>query len=149
MAIEYEITLAGGTPGVVVAERAFPDVNERPAGTPPVLVATLSDRCGFVTTVLSGGSRYIEVLGDNGNWEWEPEPYTSVMFRMDKLPDSDWQVRNMLVVVRRVLDTGAEDAAFFVNGDILLLTRLNGVVVKHRRDKWWAIHKGANDIIPG
>jgi hypothetical protein len=48
-----------------------------------------------------------------------------------------------------VLDTGPEDAAFFVNGDILLLTRLNGVVVKHRRDKWWAIHEGADQMIGG
>ncbi|MCM4079993.1 SitI3 family protein [Paractinoplanes hotanensis] len=149
MATEYELTLAGGTPGEVVAERAFPDLAERPTGTAPLLVSALDDRYGFVATVKSGRSRFVEVLSDDGNWEWEPEPYTSVMFRMAKTSDLDHQVVSMLTVVRRVLSTGSEDAAFFVNGDILLLTRLNGVVVKHRRDKWWAIHEGSDQIVPG
>lgn len=149
MATEYELALAGPTPGEVVAERAFPDPAERPVGTAPLLVSALDDRYGFVATVKSGRSRYVEVVGDDGNWEWEPEPYTSVMFRMDNTSDVDHQVAGMLAVVRRVLSTGSEDAAFFVNGDILLLTRLNGVVVKHRRDKWWAAHEGADQIVPG
>ncbi|WP_250028392.1 SitI3 family protein [Paractinoplanes maris] len=147
MATEYELTLAGGAAVDVVAERAFPDPADRPVGPAPLLVAALDDRYGFVATVLSGRSRYVEVLGDNGNWLWEPEPYTSVMFRMDKSSDVEWQVRNMLTVVGRVLGTGSEDAAFFVNGDILLLTRLDGVVVKHRRDGWWAIHDGADQVV--
>jgi hypothetical protein len=69
---------------------------------------------------------------------------------MDKEADDvAWQVNNMLIIVQRVLTTGAEDAAFSFNGDILLLARLSGVLIKHRRDTWWANYPGANDALPG
>ncbi|MCO8273020.1 SitI3 family protein [Actinoplanes sp. TRM 88003] len=150
MAIEYDLILAGDTPAEQVAARAFPEHDERPDGPGPLLVAVVNERYGFAATIRSGGSRYVEVLTDQGSWEWEPEPAASVGFRMDKeVPDVAWQVTNMLTVVRRVLATGAEDAAFSFNGDILLLSRLNGVLTKHRRDKWWANYPGANDALPG
>ena len=150
MAIEYDLVLAGGTPVERVAARAFPQPDERPDGTGPLLVAALNDRYGFVATLRSGASRYVEVLTDHGSWEWEPEPFTSVSFRMDKEADDVvWQVTNMLTVVQRVLTTGVEDATFSFNGDILLLARMNGVLIKHRRDKWWANYPGANDALPG
>jgi hypothetical protein len=150
MAIEYDLVLAGVTSVEQVAERAYPDLDERPAGTGRLLVADLDVRYGFAATVLAGPSRYLDVLSDNGTWEWEPEPYTSVSFRMSKeVDDVGWQVRNMLTVVRRVLTSGLEDAAFAFNGDILLLTRLDGVLVKHRRETWWANYPGANDALPG
>ncbi|WP_369077366.1 SitI3 family protein [Paractinoplanes pyxinae] len=37
----------------------------------------------------------------------------------------------------KLLDTGAEDATFDFNGDILLFVRRDGVLTKHRRDTWW------------
>ncbi|MBL7256854.1 SitI3 family protein [Paractinoplanes lichenicola] len=150
MAIEYSLTLAGDTPVEQVAERAVPEVDYRPTGTAPLLAADLNDRQGFGLTVRAGQSRYISVHGDDGWWEWEPSPYVSVGFRFAKqVEDIDWQVRNMLTVVRRVLDSGAEDAAFSFNGDNLLLTRFDGVITKHRREKWWEHYDGADQVIPG
>src|SRR5690349_4238463 len=110
MAIEYFLVLAGDTPAEQVAARAFPERDERPDGPGPLLVAALSERYGFVATIRSGGSRYVEVLTDQGSWEWEPEPAASVSFRMDKeVDDFAWPVTNMITVVRRVLTTGTED----------------------------------------
>ncbi|GID26626.1 SitI3 family protein [Paractinoplanes brasiliensis] len=55
----------------------------------------------------------------------------------------------MLTVVRRVLDSGDEDAAFVFNGDNLLLARFGGVLTKHRREKWWEHYEGADQVLPG
>lgn len=44
---------------------------------------------------------------------------------------------------------GPEDAAFVFNGDVLLLTRFDGVLVKQRREKWWDHYETANQLIPG
>ncbi|MDY7088627.1 MAG: SitI3 family protein, partial [Actinomycetota bacterium] len=105
--------------------------DERPIGVPPLLTADLNERQGFVLSVRAGRSRYVSAQGDQGWWEWEPSPYISAGFRLDKWADDfGWQIRNMLTIVRRVLDTGNEDAAFFFNGDELLLTRLGGVLTK-------------------
>jgi hypothetical protein len=51
----------------------------------------------------------------------------------------------MLVAVRRMLLTGREDAALVLNGNWLLLNRVDGVLVKHRRDTWWQTYAAAND----
>jgi hypothetical protein len=67
---------------------------------------------------------------------------------MDKFADFRWEVVNMLTVVRRVLDSGPEDCALILNGDVLLLARFDGVLVKHRRS-WWDSYPGADDVIPG
>jgi hypothetical protein len=150
MATEYELVLAGEIPVEQLAARAFPVLDERPVGTAPLLNADLGERYGFAATILSGDSRYVDVLSDGGPWEWEPSPYSSVSFRMDKLVDDvAWQVTNMLTVVRRVLGSGSEDAAFFLNGDILLLTRLDDDLTKHRRETWWANYPGADEVIRG
>ena len=149
MAIEYELTLAGETPGDQVAERAFPDPAERPTGTLPLLTVDLKEPRGFTVTVLAGRDGYVDVESDAGMWEWEPESYVSLSFSMDKFADPEWAEANMLTVVHRVLATGPEDAAFALNGDILLLTRFNGELVKHRRDKWWDFYPASNQLIPG
>ncbi|UQU63950.1 SitI3 family protein [Couchioplanes caeruleus] len=149
MALDYRLTLAGTTPVDQVAERAYPDPDERPTGTPPLLSADLLERLGFSTTVRAGRNGYVDVLSDDGSWEWEPEEYVNLGFRMDKFADPQWNISNMLTVVRRVLTSGSEDAAFVFNGDVLLLTRLGGELVKHRRDGWWSSYAGADDIIPG
>jgi hypothetical protein len=52
-------------------------------------------------------------------------------------------------VVRRVLNTGSEDAVLAQNGNHLVFTRFAGVLVKHRRDAWWKHYPGADDLIPG
>jgi hypothetical protein len=146
MATEYRLTLAGNTPTVDVAERALPDPDERPVGTPQLLTANLYERYGFEVVVRAGQKGYFDAESDSGLWEWEPETYVTVNFRMEKNADSDRALVNMLLAVRRVLLTGSEDAALVLNGNWLLLNRVDGVLVKHRRDKWWKSYAAANDI---
>jgi hypothetical protein len=148
MAIEYRLTLAGSTPVEHVAERALPDPAERPTGTAR-LSADLYERYGFDVTIRAGQNGYYDAESDNGTWEWEPDSYVAVTFRMEKNTDSARAVLNMLTVVRRLLDTGNEDAALVFNGDVLLFTRFKDGLVKHRRDGWWTSYEGANDRLPG
>ena len=146
MAIDYDLTLAGSPPVERVAERAFPEHGERPVGTAPLLSAALP---GFGVTVLAGAAAYLDVATDQGSWEWEPATYVTIGFRLDKLTDRSRAVIDMLTVVRRVLASGPEDAALVLNGDILLLTRLDGILTKHHRDTWWSNYAGADDLIRG
>jgi hypothetical protein len=148
MALEYSFTLAGDIPVNRVAERALPDPAERPTGTAPLLSADLYDRYGFGVTVLAGRNGYFAAEGDAGMCEWEPAAYVSVDFRMDKFADPEWQVRNMLTVVQRLLRSGPEDAALTLNGDYQLLTRRNGTLLKHRYATWWSGYPTANAVVP-
>jgi hypothetical protein len=146
MAVEYALTLAGETPINQVASRALPEPDERPIGTPPLLAADLYERYGFEITVLSGRHGYVDVAADRGRWEWEPDNYVSVDFRVDKDADQEWAVMNVLSCVNRLLESGPEDAALALNGDLLLLTRIDGVVVKHNRAGWWASYPATNAV---
>ena len=149
MAIEYRLTLAGNTPVEQVAERALPDLDERPTGTPPLLAADLYQRYGFDLTIRAGQNGYFDAESDNGMWEWEPEAYVAVTFRMEKNADTDRALINMLTVVRRLLDTGPEDAVLVLNGNWLLFTRFGGALTKHRREVWWENYPVVNDVIRG
>jgi hypothetical protein len=148
MSIEYDLTLAGGSPIDQVAARAFPDPHERPAGTAPLLSADLRTRYGFNVAVLPDDRGYVEAQSDDGRWVWEPEPCVSLGFRLDKSEDLDGAVTSMLAAVRRVLDSGPEDAAFTFDNDLLLFTRLDGVFTKHRRATWWDHYPVANQLFP-
>src|SRR4051794_24005903 len=149
MALEYRLTLAGATPVEQVAQRAFPDPADRLQGTPPLLSADFYDRLGFEVSLRAARNGYVDVESDDGSWEWEPGAYVSATFRLDKSAEESWTIRNMLTIVRRLLDTGPEDAAFVFNGDILLFTRFGGVVRKHRRQSWWTGDTEADRLIPG
>jgi hypothetical protein len=149
MSLDYRLTLAGSTPIEQLAERALPDPAERPTGIPPILSADLYDRYGFGVTARSGPNGYVDALTDEGMWEWEPDPYVAVSFHIDKLGEMETLAVNMLLIVRQVLTTGPEDAAFVFNGDLLLLARFGGVLVKHNREKWWASYPGADQLFPG
>ncbi|MCU7730351.1 SitI3 family protein [Actinoplanes sp. KI2] len=149
MALEYRLTLAGETPVDQVAGRAFPEPSERPTGTARRLFAEHKEKYGFNVTIVAGKDGYLGLETDDGPWEWEPESCVRVGFRLDKFADIPWVVTNMLTVVRRVLDTGAEDATFDFNGDILLFARRKGELTKHRRDRWWEHYAGADQLIPG
>jgi hypothetical protein len=142
MALEYELTLAGSPPVAQVAERALPDVADRPTGTARLLTRDLYERYGFHVSVSAGADGYVSAESDDGLWEWEPATYVSVTFNLNKVADRKPAVENMLTVVRRVLDSGTEDAALVLNGDVLLLTRLDGVLREHHRDTWWAHYPG-------
>jgi hypothetical protein len=148
MALEYRLTVAGETPPADLAERALPVPAESPAETAPVLRANLRESHGFTVTIRAGKNAYVSAESDRGLWEWEPETYVSVGFRVDKEADHEWAVVNMLSIVWRTLETGDEDAALVFNGDLLLLTRLDGVLVKHHRDGWWTSYPATNAVFP-
>jgi hypothetical protein len=80
-------------------------------------------------------------------WSWEPPDYISLTFRLDKFADRTPTIINMLTVIRRVLDTGTEDAALTQNGDILLQTRTANTLTKHRHS-WWTAHSEATHQFP-
>jgi hypothetical protein len=149
MAIEYGLVLSGDSPIGWLAGRAFPDPDERPVGTPPLLTADLYDRYGFDVTILAGRNGYVEIETEAGVREWEPDPYSELTFRMEKNVDSVRSVINMITVVRRVLDTGPEDAALTLNGDTLLLTRFGGTLTKHGSEGWWTSYADADHVLPG
>jgi hypothetical protein len=149
MALEYRLTIAGDTPVNQVAERAFPEADERPTGVAPRLAADHKEKYGFDVTVVAGQGGYFDLETDDGSWEWEPEFYVRVEFRLDKSADARWAVTNLLTVVRRVLDTGPEDATFDFNGDILLFVRHDGDLTKHRLGTWWERYSAGNQLIPG
>ncbi|GLW34648.1 SitI3 family protein [Actinoplanes regularis] len=148
MAIEYRLTTAGSTPLREVAARAFPDPAETPDGTSGLLVADLHDRYGFGVTIYAGENGYIEAESDGSRWEWEPAQFVSTTFRMGKEIDLERALTAMLHAVKRLLDSGAEDVALDLNGNWLLLTRVNGVITKHKRDGWWEVHGVVDPIIP-
>jgi hypothetical protein len=147
MAIEYDLTLAGVTPVNVLAARALPTPGERPTGTAPLLTADLYDKYGFAIAVLAEPDGYVEARADQGRWEWEPGASVSISFRLDSLGDPGPAVINALTIVRRVLSTGSEDGALVLNGDVLLLTRLNGKLVKYNQERWWSFHPAADQLI--
>jgi hypothetical protein len=149
VALEYRLTLAGETPVNQVAERAFPEASERPVGTAPRLFADHTENYGFGVTVVAGRDGYLDLQTDDGSWEWEPDAYVRIGFRLDKSADARWAVTNMLTVVRRVLDSGPEDATFDFNGDVLLFARRNGKLTKHRHDTWWERYSPGNHLIAG
>ncbi|WP_250008066.1 SitI3 family protein [Actinoplanes sp. M2I2] len=149
MALEYRLTLAGECSAEGMAERAFPVMSERPTGVAPRLSADHQAEYGFDVTISAGHGGYLDLETDQGSWEWEPDSYVRITFRLGKFADARWAVTNMLTVVRRVLDTGREDATFDFNGDILLLARRAGELTKHRRDTWWERYASGNQLIPG
>jgi hypothetical protein len=148
MALEYRLTLAGDTPAERVAQRALPVPVESPAATAPVLHANLRESHGFTVAIRAGKNAYVSAESDRGLWEWEPETYASVAFRVSKEADHEWAVVNMLTIVWRALATGSEDAALVLNGDLLVLTRLGGILAKHNRNGWWASYPAANAVFP-
>jgi hypothetical protein len=148
MALEYRLTLAGDMPAEKVAGRVLPVAAESPAETAPVLHASLRESHGFTVAIRAGKNAYVSAESDGDLWEWEPATYVSVAFRVSKDADHEWAVVNMLAMVWRALDTGSEDAALVFNGDLLLLTRLDGVLVKHNRAGWWASYPATNAVFP-
>jgi hypothetical protein len=148
MAIEYRLTLAGDIPLEQVADLAAPEATEEPAlpGHPRLLSADLSEQCGYSVSIHAGSHGYYDAEDDDGSqWEWEPDPYVNITFRMRKNVPSDNGTRNMVAAVARVLAGRTEDAALVLNGNWLLLTRFAGVVRKHR-PTWWS-HYGVEDIL--
>ncbi|MEU4159797.1 SitI3 family protein [Actinoplanes sp. NPDC026670] len=150
MALVYDLILIGDNSVEQVAERALPNPDERPTGTPPLLrSADLHERYGFNVSVLSRDIGYVAAESDNGMWEFEPDAHIAVTFYLDKSAELDWSITNMLTVIRRLLDSGDEDALLILDGDFLLLTRFGGTLTKHRRATWWDHFPTADETITG
>lgn len=149
MAIEYRLTLAGDIPLEQVAALAAPEAGEVPhsPGSPRLLTADLNEKYGYAASIFAGRDGYYDAEADDGvQWEWEPEAYVNVVFRMRKNEPSDKGTSHMVAAVGRVLDGRTEDAALVLNGNWLLLTRVDGVVRKHRSAAWWD-HYRVNDLV--
>ncbi|BCY13174.1 SitI3 family protein [Actinoplanes sp. L3-i22] len=140
MAIEYRMIVAGSTPVREIATRAFPDPDERPIGTPPLLTADLKDKYGFGVTLYAGTDGYLEAETDDGMWEWEPTQFVRITFHMSKHGEMGPALAAMLAAVGRVLDSGSEDTSLDLNGSWLLLTRMGGVITRHKQAGWWEVY---------
>jgi hypothetical protein len=152
MGVEYRLTLAGDIPAEQVAECAVPDPAERPQPWEGrLLAADLYEQRGFGLSVRAGrgGSCYEARDDDGARWEWEPDAYVDVTFSMGKDDRVEESTTNMLTIVARVLEGRSEDAALLLNGGVLLLTRVGGVLRKHNRATWWDHYGFVNDIVPG
>jgi hypothetical protein len=149
MALEYDLTLLTDASPGQVAERAFPGQPTTP--WEHLLFIDLYDSQGFEVTIMDDDTGYVGGVGDDGAWEWDHgRSAVSVGFRLDR--DRGVPQDTLLVTraVARVLATGEEDAVFDINGDTVLLTRLDGVQRKHHRATWWdSGDTTTNDIIPG
>ncbi|MEU8662432.1 SitI3 family protein [Actinoplanes philippinensis] len=149
MSLDYRLTLSGGTSAEQLAERALPGVRLEPSQTGSARAINLVETNGFGLSVRTGRNGFIDVVSDSGSFEWEPDPYAAVRFTVDKSADPVWVATNMITIVRRVLESGSEEAALVANSDVLLLTRLDGKLVKHHQATWWAHYPAADGLIPG
>jgi hypothetical protein len=148
VAIEYRLTLAADIPLEQVAALAAPNATESssPAGN-RLLSADLIDECGYSVSITSGSHGYYDAEDDGGAaWEWEPDRYVDVNFRMSKNDPTDRGTPNMASAVARILAGRPEDAALVLNGNYLLLTRVNGAVRKHNLTTWY--DKDYDSILP-
>ncbi|MEH1026725.1 SitI3 family protein [Micromonospora profundi] len=139
MAVEYQLTLAGDIPLDQVAELAAPGaVETSTASGGRMLSADLNDEHGYVVDITGGRHGYYGAQDDGGAlWQWEPETYVDVSFYMRKDTLVEKGKPHMLATVARVLAARAEDAALTFNYDVLMLTRVAGVIQKHNIDGWY------------
>ncbi|MFG1953973.1 SitI3 family protein [Micromonospora sp. NPDC048830] len=148
MSISYRLTLAGDIPLRHVADLAAPDATETP--TPAANRLLTCDRYeerGYLVSISSGRNGYYDAEDDaDAYWEWEPEEYVDISFDMRTGDMADKGVPNMVATVARVLADRAEDAALVLNGNWLLLTRVGGILRRHR-PQWWT-HYGVDGLIP-
>ena len=140
MGIDYHLTLGGDISLQRVAELVGPELT---ADTPefpddlPRYSADLTEQAGYSVSVYRGQHGYCDAEDDDGSqWEWEPDVYVNVSFRMSKNDESEAGTPNMVAAVGRVLAGVTQDAALILNDNWLLLTRVDGRLRKHR-PAWW------------
>lgn len=140
MGIDYHLTLGGDVSLQRVAELVGPQViadrRESP-DDPPRYSADLTEQAGYAVSVYGGRHGYYDAEDDDGSqWEWQPDVYVNVSFRMSKNDESEAGTPSMVAAVGRVLAGVTQDAALILNGNWLLLTRVGGRLRKHR-PAWW------------
>ena len=150
MSVEYRLALAAATSVEQVAEHALPGALDRRALSPygSLLAGDLHEEQGFGLSIRAGHDDLYSGEDDDGSW-WEWEPGEAVNLTFDLGDDSiEKGIPNMLDAVARVLERQPGDAALTLNFDLLLLTRVGGVLRKHNRARWWDHYGFVNDIIP-
>ncbi|WBB70726.1 SitI3 family protein [Micromonospora sp. WMMD812] len=139
MALEFRLTLAGDIALEDIAELAAADPSEKPTPTalPRVLSARLYEQRGYALSVYTGDHGYFDAEDDDGSlWEWELTDYVNVGFSMRGDEIAEKGIPNMAATVARVLAGRPEDAALVQTDGYLLLTRVGGVLRKHRPVFW-------------
>ncbi|GIE27002.1 hypothetical protein Ait01nite_000470 [Actinoplanes italicus] len=149
MSVDYSLTIATDATAVQVAARGLPHQTEWMPGTGTALSVNLYETLGIDLSILSDRHGYVDAITDEGRFEWEPDPLVTVIFDLDGQIGHEQAAANMINIVRRLLDTGTEDMALVINGDLLLLARFGGKLVKHNRERWWRHYPGAEQVIFG
>ncbi|MEO3747983.1 SitI3 family protein [Plantactinospora sp. B5E13] len=148
MSIDYRLTLSGDIPLDEVAALAAPEAVETSTSRGErMLTAALYDERGYVVDITSGSSGYYDAEDDGALWVWEPDSYVDVDFHMRKDSLMDLGVPNMLAAVARVLNGRTEDAALVLNGNWLLLSRVNGSIHKSKAGEGYDERYGK--VLPG
>jgi hypothetical protein len=139
MSIDYRLTLAGDIPLEHVAELAAPGATETSTiSGKRMLTASFYEERGYGVDITSGTDGYYDAQDDDESlWVWEPDAYVDISFHMRKDQLTEIGVPNMLTDVARVLAGRPEDAALVLNGNWVLLTRINGTLRKHNLAEWY------------
>lgn len=148
MSIGYRLTLAGVIPLEDVAALAACGAAEgRTRSGARMLTDARYDDLGYVVDITAGTDGYYEADNDGEvAWVWEPDTWVDVNFHMRKDTLSEMGTPNMLTAVARVLAGRHEDAALVFDGNVLLLTRIDGVLRTHNMAGWY--HEGYGAILP-
>ncbi|MER7168348.1 SitI3 family protein [Micromonospora sp. NPDC000207] len=141
MAIVFRLILAGGVPSSRVAEVVAPQaVETRTTSVRPMLRSGPDATLGYGIDIIAGYRGYYDAEDDDGSvWVWEPDVYLQVDYVMRKDVIAERGVPAMLRSVSELLDRQPEDAALVLNANWLLLTRVDGVLRRHRTS-WWQHH---------
>lgn len=150
MAMSFMLTLAGTTSVDELIARAFPDPATRPEFGPAgeAFSADLRREAGFSVSVMEGTDGYVDATVLGAAWLWEPPTYTSLQFRWAPGADPKRATRAMVAIVKRVLDSGEEDAAFVSDTEALLLRRDENGTVRFSEDDFWREAGAAADEAP-
>ncbi len=149
MSLDYTLTLATSATATQIAARTLPDEWNWIPGSGSVLSADLHQTLGIDISLWADRHGYVDARSDEGMFEWEPDPFVTVIFNLDGPFDREQAAANMINAIRGVLDSGPEDATLVINGDLLLLTRFDGRITKHNRERWWSAYPAADRVIPG
>jgi hypothetical protein len=149
VAIDYYLAIATDASPVAIAAIALPDLAvHEAADLPGVFTTDTRASHGFGVVLRTARNQWVSgVSDDGGEWEWAPDVYASVSFRMAKNDDSGKGMPNMLAAIARVMAALKDDLAF-TSDNFVYLTRFAGQVVKYHRKDFWDWYEFANTIVP-
>lgn len=119
------------------------------SGSGPMSV-DLRDGYGFTLILRTGRNGYYQGQDDDGSeWEWEPDNFVNLTFRMVKDDHVEKGIPCMLRIVSCLLASHTGDVALVLNSEALLLTRFDGVFRRHQRALWWDHYGLTDEAVPG